>query len=187
LRVISTWPSEPAQIPKALLKAFFSKGRNFAPSHSKEVFHSICLWAQGVPVRDDSVLLCYKVENDILLLQMLPSLRKKSLATELLLRPTRVTLPRAEQELDLVKQVLNYFVRNPNAADNLEGITRWRLLEEQIHRSLQETQVALAWLVEQGFLDEVKTSGAPPIFRLNPERRADAISFVEGESKGSSD
>ena len=86
-----------------------------------------------------------------------------------------------------MKQVLNYFVRNPNAADNLEGITRWRLLEEQIHRSLQETQVALAWLVEQGFLDEVKTSGAPPIFRLNPERRADAISFVEGESKGSSD
>lgn len=87
----------------------------------------------------------------------------------------------------MVKQVLNYFVRNPNAADNLQGITRWRLLEEQIHRSLQETQVALTWLVEQGFLDEVKTPGAPPIFRLHPERRADAISFLEGKSRGSSD
>jgi hypothetical protein len=115
------------------------------------------------------------------------SWRKKPLATELLWCRIRVTLPRAEQEFDLVKQVLSYFVRNPDAADNLEGITRWRLLEEQIHRSLQETQVALTWLVEQGFLGEVKTPGATPIFRLNPERRADAISFVEGTSKSTSD
>lgn len=107
------------------------------------------------------------------------------MATGLHSRPIRVTLPRAEQEFDLVKQVLSYFVRNPNAADSLEGITRWRLLEEQIHRSLQETQVALSWLVEQGFLDEVKPAGATPIFRLNPERRADAVSFVEGKSKSS--
>ena len=85
----------------------------------------------------------------------------------------------------MVKQVLNYFVRNPNAADNLEGITRWRLLEEQINRSLQETQVALTWLVEQGFLDEVEAPGTTPIFRLNPERRTDAVAFVEGKSKGS--
>jgi hypothetical protein len=96
-------------------------------------------------------------------------------------------LPRAEQEFDLVKQVLSYFVRNPNAADSLEGITRWRLLEEQIHRSLQETEVALTWLVEQGFLDEVKTPGTTSIFRLKPERQADALSFMESKSKGKSD
>lgn len=84
-----------------------------------------------------------------------------------------------------MKQILNYFLRNPNAADSLEGITRWRLLEEQIHRSLRETEVALSWLVERGFLDEVKTPGAPPIFRMKPERHADALSFVEGKSEDS--
>ena len=84
-----------------------------------------------------------------------------------------------------MKQILNYFLRNPNAADSLEGITRWRLLEEQIHRSLRETDVALSWLVERGFLDEVKTPGAPPIFRLKPERHADALSLVEGKSEDS--
>jgi len=96
-------------------------------------------------------------------------------------------LPRAEQEFELVKQILSYFVQNPNAADSLEGITRWRLLEEQIYRSLRETEVALAWLVEQGFLDEVKTTGSAPIFRLNPERQADALSLLEGKSKSHSD
>lgn len=93
----------------------------------------------------------------------------------------RVNLLRAEEELDLVRQIMSYFVRNPNAADTLEGITRWRLLEEQLHRSLQETERALAWLVAQGFLDEVKTTGAPPLFRLRPERRADAVALVEGK------
>jgi hypothetical protein len=83
-----------------------------------------------------------------------------------------------------VKQILSYFVRNPNAADSLEGITRWRLLEEQIHRSLQETEVALTLLVEQGFLVEIKNVGSRPIFRLNPKRRADVLSFLEGKSKG---
>jgi len=96
----------------------------------------------------------------------------------------RVNLTRAEEEQDLVRQILSYFVRNPNAADTLEGITRWRLLEEHLHRSLQETESALAWLVAQGFLDEVKTTGAPPLFRLRPERRADVLSFVEGKFNG---
>lgn len=86
-----------------------------------------------------------------------------------------------------MKQILSYFLRNQNAADSLEGITRWRLLEEQIHRSLQETEIALAWLVEQRFLHEVKTVGTAPIFALNPERRADALSFLQGKSKGRSD
>lgn len=84
-----------------------------------------------------------------------------------------------------MKQILSYFVRNPNAADSLEGIARWRLLEEQIHRSLQETETALAWLVAQGFLDEVNIGGATPIFRLNPGRPADGLSFLKGKSKGS--
>jgi len=92
-------------------------------------------------------------------------------------------LLRPEQEFDLVKQILSYFLRNPNAADSLEGITRWRLLEEQIHRNLQETEVALAWLVDEGFLDEIRNQGTTPIFRLNADRRADVPSFLKGKSK----
>src|SRR5262245_38815654 len=105
----------------------------------------------------------------------------KKLVKELLNELDRVNLPRSEQECEIVKQILSYFLRNRNAADTLEGITRWRLLEEQIHRSLQETEIALVWLVEQRFLHEVKTVGTAPIFTLNPERQADALSFLQGK------
>jgi hypothetical protein len=89
----------------------------------------------------------------------------------------------AGQENEVVKRILRYFLRNPNAVDSLEGITRWRLLEEQIYHTLRETEVAIAWLVEQGFLDEVKATGPAPFFRLNVRQRARAVSFLQRRPK----
>lgn len=75
-------------------------------------------------------------------------------------------------------------MRNPQAADSLEGVTHWRLLEEQVHRTLQETERALTWLVAQGLLQEIQTSGTDRIFRLNPDRSKDAVQFLTEQDKG---
>jgi hypothetical protein len=75
-------------------------------------------------------------------------------------------------------EILSYFTRNPEAADSLEGIARWRLLDEVIYRSYQETEAALGWLVERGFLIETSRPGIKPIFRLNPDRVADSAAVV---------
>ena len=69
--------------------------------------------------------------------------------------------------------------RNPQAADSLEGIARWRLLDEVVRRKVDETQRALKWLVERDFLIVTNVAGAEPIFRLNPEKSADAEEFLE--------
>jgi hypothetical protein len=87
--------------------------------------------------------------------------------------------PESRAKTTIVKQVLGYFVRNPQAADNLEGVARWRLLEVQIQNSLVQTEAAVEWLVAQGFLLEFGSRGSGRLFRLNPARRDDAISFVE--------
>jgi hypothetical protein len=90
----------------------------------------------------------------------------------------------AGPELEIVKQILNYFLRNSKAADTLEGIARWRLLEEQVHRSFQQTESALTWLVQQGFLEEVETVGSSRIFRLAPQNQENAARFLSGEKSG---
>lgn len=64
-------------------------------------------------------------------------------------------------------EVLDHFVRNPQAADTLEGIARWRLLRETVHRSVDETADALEWLVTQGFLNETSSTYSKPIYSLN--------------------
>ena len=81
------------------------------------------------------------------------------------------------------RQILSYFVRNPSAADSLEGIAKWRLLEEAIYRNVLETKEALEWLVQEGFLVETAQPHSGHTFRLNAERRMEARSFLEVEQQ----
>jgi hypothetical protein len=81
-------------------------------------------------------------------------------------------------------EVLSYFVRNPAAKDSLEGIARWRLLEQAIHRTITETEAALKWLVQEGYLMEVKQTQSSRLFYLNPERRSQAEDLLRTRQKG---
>lgn len=69
-------------------------------------------------------------------------------------------------------------------ADTLEGIARWRLLEEQVRLSVRQTEAALKWLVEEGFIEELFLMGLRgSIFRLNPKRLKDAKQFLASAEK----
>ena len=85
---------------------------------------------------------------------------------------------RVDREPEFARQVLGYFVRNPQAADTLEGIARWRLLEEQLHHSLPQTYAAITWLVEQHYLQVVQPVSSVQLYRLDPQRQKDAVHFL---------
>jgi hypothetical protein len=88
------------------------------------------------------------------------------------------------QRLESVKKILSYFVRHPEAADTHEGIARWRLLEEAIYQTTEETREALSWLVSKGFLRETSIVGRAPIFQLNSGKRKEAEEFLGLPSRG---
>ena len=79
------------------------------------------------------------------------------------------------------KEVLDHFVRNPEAADTLEGVARWRLLRETVHRSVEETAEALEWLVAEGFLNETSTTYSKSIYSLNAQAIDEAKELLAGE------
>jgi hypothetical protein len=85
---------------------------------------------------------------------------------------------RRQPDETVVKEILNYFIRNPQAADSLEGIARWRLLDEIVRRNLEETERALQWLVAQRFLNKEVVTGRGPVFGINHDRLAAARAFV---------
>jgi hypothetical protein len=74
--------------------------------------------------------------------------------------------------------VLEYFLSHPETADSVEGIARWRLLEQLVHRTIMETTQAVGWLVEKDYLTETVLAGARRVYRLNPERRAEATRLL---------
>ena len=84
---------------------------------------------------------------------------------------------------NLAREILAYFLRNPQSADDLHGITRWRLLDQMIHHALHDTRDALDLLVKEGYLTKEANTGADPIFRLNTDRKTDAASFVNDTSE----
>ena len=79
---------------------------------------------------------------------------------------------------EVAREILDYFLRNPEAADSLAEIARWRIREETIHRSVESTQNALEWLTDKGYLNEVSLQGVAPVFRLDPAKRKDAERFI---------
>ena len=78
-----------------------------------------------------------------------------------------------------VTEILGYFLRNPQAVDSLEGIVRWRLLQESIHRNVEEISEALAWLVRRRLLTEDSLAASQTIYRLNPDKCAEAELLVK--------
>ena len=89
-----------------------------------------------------------------------------------------------ELDQNVVRQILSYFVHSLRTADTLEGIARWRLLQERVRYSVRQTEAALRWLVEKGFLEDVfPAASRSSIFRLNPNRLGDAKRFLAGAEK----
>lgn len=83
---------------------------------------------------------------------------------------------------DLAPEIARYFLRNPQAADTLEGIARWRLLDETVHRTFAQTGKALDWLVSRGYLRRrLGTTGA--IFGLNEDRLSELRSFLSSRGE----
>lgn len=76
------------------------------------------------------------------------------------------------------REILEHYLANPGTADSLEGIAAWRLLEEFVARRVEDTKVAVNWLVARGYLDRRAPMAAPPVYRLNESRRADADRLV---------
>jgi hypothetical protein len=99
----------------------------------------------------------------------------------------KVSLPTSQESQNLAKEILAYFLRNPQCADDLHGITRWRLLDQMIHHALQDTRAALDLLVNQGYLTADSPTGSEPTFRLNDEKRNEALRFVKDKTKAESE
>lgn len=72
------------------------------------------------------------------------------------------------------RAILKHCLDNPLMADSLEGIASWRLIEEIVQQRVAETEEALGWLVDNGYLVRRARETGPPVYMLNPNRRADA-------------
>jgi hypothetical protein len=77
-----------------------------------------------------------------------------------------------------VVQVLNYLGLNPDVADSLEGIVRWRLMQGHIDRTVRETKIALEWLVQTELVMEDNRVSAGALYRSNSNKKEEIEAFL---------
>lgn len=64
---------------------------------------------------------------------------------------------------------MDYLSKNPEAADTLEAITEWWLLEQKINYEISRVSEALNELVDKGLVLKVKRADSRIYYRLNKE------------------
>lgn len=90
----------------------------------------------------------------------------------------------SQREPAMARMILRYFSRHPRAADTLEGIARWRLLQEQAQRAMDDTQEAIEWLISKGYLKEDPRPYTGSIYSLNEGQVKEIERFLSGEEQG---
>jgi hypothetical protein len=91
---------------------------------------------------------------------------------------------KASIEPAMARMILNYFSRHPRAADTLEGIARWRLMEEQVQRVMEDTREAIEWLISKGYLKEQERPYSGSIYSLNEGQAREIERFLNPEKQG---
>src|SRR5437867_1285480 len=79
-----------------------------------------------------------------------------------------------DPKVELAREILRLYLQNPNMVSDVEDIVRWRLLQQDVLRQMEEVRQAVGWLVEKGFLSLQQSEGMAELYVLNRERREDA-------------
>ena len=69
-----------------------------------------------------------------------------------------------EDVLRIAKEINRYLVDHPNAADTIEGISKWWLVDERTSYSLDRVRRALEYLIAAGVVCKRTTTGVESVY-----------------------
>src|SRR5215510_9110655 len=86
------------------------------------------------------------------------------------------------QPSPIAQDILAYLIEHPQAADTLEGIIQWWILEQQIKRWSTQIEAALAELAARKLIIKGKGSDGQTRYRLNSRKIARIKALLEEEA-----
>jgi hypothetical protein len=65
-------------------------------------------------------------------------------------------------------EILDYLARQPGAQDTIDGILHWWVLDAYVRKWTPKIAKTVAQLVEQGFLQQKRSSDGKIFYRISP-------------------
>ncbi len=82
-------------------------------------------------------------------------------------------------DVEQAREILRYFMQHPQASDDLEGIARWRLLQQHVTRQVEEVHRALELLVRLDLLQHYEIPACGTRYCLNPQKLSESERFAQ--------
>ena len=101
------------------------------------------------------------------------------MAPGLLLGKWGLNVHQTNTDVEQAREILRYFMQHPQASDDLEGIARWRLLQQHVTRQVEEVRLALELLVQMDLLHQHVNPAIGKRYSLNPERVDESRKFAD--------
>src|SRR5258706_15466670 len=88
----------------------------------------------------------------------------------------RVTL--SEPAMPLTRELLDYWIRHPEAMGTMEAIVEWWLLEHRIQRAVADVRSILTELVGKDFVVERRQADGRNRYELNREKENEICTWL---------
>jgi len=85
------------------------------------------------------------------------------------------------QPSPIAQDILAYLIEHPQAADTLEGIIQWWILEQQIKRWSTQIEAALTELVAKKLIIKRKGSDGQIHYNLNHRKKTEIKALLKGD------
>jgi hypothetical protein len=72
---------------------------------------------------------------------------------------------------EVAQEILAYLDIHPDAADSIEGVVQWWIVQQRYLRGLHTVGRALDRLVAEGEVERVQGPDGRPLYRAGPARR----------------
>jgi hypothetical protein len=79
----------------------------------------------------------------------------------------------------VIREILQYLIKNPDAKDTLEGIYKWWMPKGHSKQGRDEVQKAVDLLTSKGWLTKRATIPSKEIYGINRERLWEIESFLQ--------
>lgn len=79
----------------------------------------------------------------------------------------------------LIRRILNYSIKHPEAKDTLEGVRHWCRGESDTRCSRADVKAALEVLVANGWVTKRVSPHAPTLYSMNRNRLEDLVAVLD--------
>ena len=84
-----------------------------------------------------------------------------------------------KEEINAISDILKYIQKQPQAKHTAQGIAKYWIVQQRLEEKIEIITSALEYLIQNGFLEEVKMEDGNSYLKVNEKRLKDIPTTIQ--------